>query len=116
VSAGPLPDKAGSLTFKTLQTYSDGKIVRWVDVAQAGQAEPDHPAPTVRLTAAGSGGTGAASAPSAGAGQPAGSAPAAGSGSDGTARGLGIAGLVLGALGLGAGGFALLAGRRRTRG
>lgn len=53
VSAGPLPG-SGTLTFKALQTYSDGSIVRWIDESQPGQPEPDHPAPTLAITAAGS--------------------------------------------------------------
>ncbi|WP_241255995.1 YcnI family copper-binding membrane protein, partial [Candidatus Protofrankia californiensis] len=52
VSAGPLPDKAGTLAFKTLQTYSNGEVVRWIDVAQPGQNQPEHPAPVLTLTAA----------------------------------------------------------------
>jgi uncharacterized protein YcnI len=46
-----LPD-ADALTFKALQTYSDDQVVRWIDVAAADTAEPDHPAPTLHLTAA----------------------------------------------------------------
>jgi hypothetical protein len=38
---------------KTLQTYSDGTIVRWIDDTAAGQPEPEHPAPVLTLTAAG---------------------------------------------------------------
>ena len=30
ISVGPLPDDADSLTFKALQTYSDGDVVRWI--------------------------------------------------------------------------------------
>jgi periplasmic copper chaperone A len=47
-----LPDsaKAGSvLSFPTVQTYSDGEVVRWIDPS----AEDEHPAPTVDITAAG---------------------------------------------------------------
>ncbi|HZE67460.1 MAG TPA: YcnI family protein, partial [Sporichthyaceae bacterium] len=46
-----LPD-TDALTFKALQTYSDDQVVRWIDVAAAGTAQPDHPAPTLHLTAA----------------------------------------------------------------
>jgi uncharacterized protein YcnI len=53
LSVGPLP-KAESMTFKALQTYSDGTVVSWIDVPAAGStAEPDHPAPTLNLTRAG---------------------------------------------------------------
>jgi uncharacterized protein YcnI len=52
VSLGPLPDDTDSLTFKALQTYSNGDIVRWIDEATPGGAEPDHPAPVLTLTKA----------------------------------------------------------------
>ncbi|HEV7865035.1 MAG TPA: YcnI family protein [Acidimicrobiia bacterium] len=52
VSVGPLPDDVDALTFKALQTYSDGEIVRWIDVAAPGGAAVDHPAPVLKLTAA----------------------------------------------------------------
>ncbi|MCM3921376.1 YcnI family protein [Frankia sp. AiPs1] len=113
VSAGPLPEKAGQLTFKTLQTYSNGDVVRWVDVAQPGAGEPEKPAPSLTVTAAGAGAgssTGAHDSASmqnvAETSQP--------DGSDGTARWLGIVGVVLGALGLLAGAFALVTSRRRA--
>jgi len=52
ISVGPLPE-VSSLTFKTLQTYSDGSVVRWIDPpAPAGQPEPEHPAPTLSLVPA----------------------------------------------------------------
>jgi periplasmic copper chaperone A len=51
VSAGPMPD-ADSITFKALQTYSNGDVVRWIDESKAGQPEPDHPAPTLKLAKA----------------------------------------------------------------
>ncbi|MGZ4451682.1 MAG: YcnI family copper-binding membrane protein [Nocardioides sp.] len=51
VSVGPLPD-SGTLTFKALQTYSDGSVVRWIDIPASGQTEPEHPAPVLTITAA----------------------------------------------------------------
>ncbi|MEE4541125.1 YcnI family protein [Streptomyces sp. V4-01] len=119
VSFGPLPDDADSLPFKALQTYSNGDIVRWIDLAQAGQAEPEHPAPTLRLTAAApEGGAPTATATGSAAGAPAAdttgkqTAATASSGdtSDGTARALGVAGIVVGVIGVG---FGVFAGRRR---
>lgn len=54
ISVGPLPD-VPSLTFKTLQTYSDGTVVRWIDEPAAeGQPEPEHPAPVLTLVPASS--------------------------------------------------------------
>jgi Domain of unkown function (DUF1775) len=47
-----LPPAATELIFKTIETYSDGSIVRWIDETQPGQPEPDHPAPILTLTAA----------------------------------------------------------------
>jgi periplasmic copper chaperone A len=49
VSLGVLPT-SGVLTFKAVQTYSSGEVVKWDEVAAAG-AEPEHPAPTLTLTA-----------------------------------------------------------------
>ncbi|WP_018504003.1 YcnI family copper-binding membrane protein [Parafrankia discariae] len=118
VSAGPLPENGDQVVFKTLQTYSDGEVVRWVDVAAAGAAEPEHPAPTVTLTAAVAGdddGDGDDTASGAGSGtEQAAAATESDSTSDGTARALGITGLVLGVLGLAAGAFALITTRRRA--
>lgn len=50
ISAGPFPD-ARTLSFSATQTYSDGKAVHW-DEVQAGDQEPEHPAPTLTLAAA----------------------------------------------------------------
>ena len=52
VSVGPLPTNADALQFKAVQTYSDGDTVRWIEDRVAGGAEPQHPAPTLTLTAA----------------------------------------------------------------
>ncbi|HJQ06523.1 MAG TPA: YcnI family protein [Nocardioides sp.] len=59
VSLGPLPD-SGSVVFKVLQTHSDGEVARWIQPAVEGQAEPEHPAPTLTLTPAGESSTEAA--------------------------------------------------------
>ncbi|MFI1358493.1 YcnI family protein [Streptomyces sp. NPDC020898] len=98
VAFGQLPDSTDQLAFKTLQTYSDGKVVRWIETAAAGREEPENPAPTLKLTTAASVRSNAGQA-------------VAASASDSTARGLGIAGMVVGVLGLGAAAFALV----RTR-
>lgn len=45
---GQVPDKEGDvLVFPAVQTYSDGKVVRWI-----GSEDADEPAPRVTLTAA----------------------------------------------------------------
>lgn len=98
---GPFPEAGGTFAFPATQTYSDGEVVAWADPVTEGGAEPDHPAPTLTVTAdqtdgAADGGSGDGSD---------------GSGSDTTARVLGIAGIVVGVLGTAAG-FAL--GRRRN--
>jgi uncharacterized protein YcnI len=46
---GPLPN-GDALTFKVLQTYDNGEVVRWIDAPPPGGGEADHPAPVVRLT------------------------------------------------------------------
>lgn len=66
VSAGPLPADATSMTFKALQTYSNGEIVRWIEEAAEGAAEPRFPAPKLALTDAGSSGTSVTAAPAPG--------------------------------------------------
>lgn len=112
VMLGHLPDDADSLTFKALQTYSNGDVVRWIDVQQSGQPESDHPAPVLALTAAAP-----VSAPASTSGANSGPTPAASAkSSDSTARGLGIAGIVIGVLGLGAGAFGITAARRKGSG
>jgi hypothetical protein len=64
VIAGQLP-VTPSLTFKAIQTYSDGSVVSWIETPAAGSnAEPDHPAPVLTLSsAAGTGTAAATSAP-----------------------------------------------------
>jgi hypothetical protein len=75
VRLAQLPSDAPTLSFKTLETYGDGEVVRWIDLPQAGQPEPDHPAPTITIKGAVKG-TPSSAAPSSPAGSPAAS-PAA---------------------------------------
>jgi uncharacterized protein YcnI len=115
VSADPLPTGVSQLAFKAIQTYSNGDVVRWIDLPQPGQPAPEHPAPILTLTPAGtpsgaSGASGSSAADTAGVAQ---SDPQAGAGSDTTALALGAAGLAAGLLGLAAGGAAWLRSRRR---
>jgi uncharacterized protein YcnI len=99
VSLEGLPSDTDSLVFKTVQTYSNGDVVRWIDTAPAGGPEPEHPAPTLTLTKAGDSDTATAS-------------PTPGSGGSGSTAAvtLGILGAVLGLIGAVLGGLAL---RRR---
>jgi uncharacterized protein YcnI len=109
VSADPLPAGVSQLAFKAIQTYSNGDVVRWIDLPQPGQPAPEHPAPILTLTPVG---TTASTASAASTASTAGDLPAA-AGSDTTALSLGAAGLAAGLLGLVAGGAAWLRGRRR---
>ncbi len=54
VFGGPLPTNASELTFKAVQTYSNGDVVRWIELPTKGAPPPDHPAPVLRLTKAAS--------------------------------------------------------------
>src|SRR3954469_18008522 len=92
-----IPGKPGqSLTFKALQTYSNGSVVRWI-----GAPGSDEPAPQVKLTNA-SATTGGGDAASSRAQAQAAPAPAAApaAAADNDSNGLSIVALVLGALGL----------------
>jgi uncharacterized protein YcnI len=54
ISAGQLPTKPNTLTFKAIQTYSNGDVVSWIQQTVKGAPEPEHPAPTLKLTKASS--------------------------------------------------------------
>ncbi|WP_221623282.1 DUF1775 domain-containing protein, partial [Micromonospora globispora] len=62
-----LPTDARQLVFKTLQTYSDGHVDRWIEEPNPGGAEPENPAPVLTVAAAPAG---AATSPSAAAPTP----------------------------------------------
>lgn len=100
-----------SLAFKTLEYYSNGKVVHWI-----GSPSAEFPAPTVNITdkggvlqdvAGGEAGPAPGDAPGAEA-----TPSSSSSSSGGAGKGLGIAALILGALGLLAGGAALARSRR----
>jgi uncharacterized protein YcnI len=96
ISVGPLP-AAGTIELPATQTYSDGKVVKWDQPTPANGEEPEYPAPVLVVTAANSDST--TTSPTPGAAQKDVS-DASASPSDPVARGLGIAGLVLGAASL----------------
>jgi uncharacterized protein HemX len=87
------------LTFKALQTYSNGEVVRWI-----GSPSSSEPAPTVTVTAATAGASAAPSAPP----------PAAADADDGSADTLAIVALIVGALGLLVGIAGFVTRRRST--
>jgi uncharacterized protein YcnI len=113
-------DIAGrSLAFKTIQYYSNGKIIHWI-----GPPSAEYPAPTVNITAkggviedvaGGEAGPTPGQTPSASGGT---AAPASTSSSGGASKGLAITALVVGALGLiaGVGGLLVVRRERRPRG
>jgi uncharacterized protein len=119
-----MPGKAGDvLTFKTLQTYSNGQVVRWI-----GAPDSDQPAPTIDVTPKGGvlqdvAGSEAGPGPlpsTASSGGSKSAAPAAATqtvvekqSSDKT---LAIIALIVGLLGLGLGAAGLVAARRARGG
>ncbi|HWY90209.1 MAG TPA: YcnI family protein [Solirubrobacteraceae bacterium] len=114
-----IPEVAGqALEFRTIQTYSNGQVVHWIDPSLTAE----HPSPRINVTAKGGviqDVAGEEAGPAAG--QTAGTAPAPASTpavvrstSGGASKGLGIAALILGALGLIAGLGAFAVSRRKT--
>jgi hypothetical protein len=49
VRVARLPAGATRLSFKTLETYGDGEVARWIEIQEPGQPEPDNPAPLLTL-------------------------------------------------------------------
>ncbi|MFC8368883.1 MULTISPECIES: YcnI family copper-binding membrane protein [unclassified Streptomyces] len=123
VSVGTLPEDADELVFKALQTYSNKEVVRWIEVPQEGQEEPEHPAPVLTLSEAsedghshGAADDDKASGDTAAAENASAQTSASGDegdsgGTDTTARVLGVVGIVVGAAGVA---YGVLAGRRRA--
>ena len=99
-----IPGKAGDkLTFKALQTYTGGEVVRWI-----GAEDSENPAPIVSVTDGDAAAPAATPAPTQAAATP---TPAAAS-DDSSGNGLAIVALIVGALGLIVGGAGLMAARR----
>ena len=116
----PANDAGRALEFRTVQTYSNGHVVHWIDPSLTAE----HPAPRINVTAKGgviedvAGDEAGPTAGQTGTGQ---SAPASSTtvvkSSSGASKGLGITALILGALGLLVGLGALATARRsRTTG
>jgi uncharacterized protein YcnI len=101
LSVGVPDDKPGTaLTFKALQTYSSGEVVRWI-----GPPDSEEPAPQVKLT----------SADAEAAAAPAAQQPASSEDDDGGSNTLAIIALVVGLAGLAVGVAALVMARRRPQ-
>ncbi|MDQ1619197.1 MAG: hypothetical protein QOE19_1766 [Actinomycetota bacterium] len=107
LSVGPFPKGATTLSLPATQTYSDGTVVKWLDVRKAGAKEPEHAAPTLAVVPAKSISGVATQAVAATTATKA-TSPAAGS--DAAARWLGGVAVVLAAAALA---VALLGARRR---
>jgi len=52
VLAQGIPTGTSELVFKAIQTYGDGTVVSWIQVPTKTVPNPEHPAPTLALTAA----------------------------------------------------------------
>lgn len=113
VSVGPLP-AVDSLKFPTVQTYSDGTVVSWIEDTPPGGAEPAHPVPMLKLTKATTSSESSSSSSS---------GPSSGSSSVGVtgtpivkkeSNGLGIAALVVAVVALLLGGVAFFRPGRST--
>ncbi|MEU9454700.1 YcnI family protein [Streptomyces sp. NPDC048277] len=115
LSVGALPENTDELVFKAIQTYSNKEVVRWIEVQQDGQDEPENPAPVLTLSAATADHHGSATAEDTAARTETTASSDSGSsgGSDTTARVLGVVGIAVGAAGVA---YGVLAGRRRSTG
>ncbi|GGT67728.1 YcnI family copper-binding membrane protein [Streptomyces lateritius] len=122
LSLGQLPEDADQLVLKAIQTYDNNEVVRWIEEPKEGAAEPQNPAPVLKLSAATEGHHGGgATKTDEKAGQEEevkdekGHSHAASDSdsdsSDTTARVLGIVGILVGVAGVA---FGVLAGRRRS--
>jgi uncharacterized protein YcnI len=52
LSVGRLPEGVDSLNFPAVQTYSDGEVVKWEEIAKDAADKAEHPAPSLKLTTA----------------------------------------------------------------
>lgn len=130
LSIGPLPD-AESVSFPTVQGYTDGSEVAWTQLSQAG-VDTERPAPTIQIGTDTDTGAGSGSGAGAGADEAAGDdeepagltgtlASGAGAGAAADAEGLlaspwiAVGGAALGAVGFVLGLLAFLTARRSAR-
>jgi uncharacterized protein YcnI len=111
LSVGPFPKSASSVSMQAVQTYSDGSVVRWDQPTRSGQPEPEHPAPTLQLSAGTTSGPEHSEETTTAATPPSASAPTATGTTDDLARWLGGIGIAVGAAGVAT---AVLGRRRRA--
>lgn len=114
VSVGRMPEEGEFLLFPSIQTYSSGEVVRWIDEPVEDGEEPERPAPKLTLIdppeegeeAAAPGGDAVAE------GEQAANVSAVSQDDVDSANTLATVGLVVGVLGLLAAVFAIVRGRR----
>ncbi|MFD5326120.1 YcnI family protein [Streptomyces sp. NPDC127092] len=119
LSLGQLPEDTDRLVLKAIQTYDNNEVVRWIEEPKEGAADPENPAPVLKLSAAtgdhhGGGATPAAddkAADKAGHDDQGGKHEEAAGSTDTAARVLGVIGILVGVAGIA---FGVLAGRRRS--
>jgi uncharacterized protein YcnI len=95
LSVGPFPKGGSAIRLPTVQTYSDGTVVKWTEPTPASGKEPENPVPTLTLVSASAGPSGVQDASSTTA-----ASAAAADKTDGLARWMGGVGLALGAAAL----------------
>jgi uncharacterized protein YcnI len=105
LSVGPFAKAAQSVSLPTVQTYSDGTVVRWTQPTPSSGAEPEHPVPTLELAASTTQGHGSTTADATT------GTTTDGDSADGLARWLGGAGLAVAAAALL---ISMFSARRRT--
>jgi uncharacterized protein YcnI len=114
VLAQGLPTGTNLLTFKAVQLYSDGTTVNWIQVPTKAAPAPEHPAPTLVLTAPGKGSsTASLSSGSTSAASTAGTSAVQSSAFD---NGLAVAALVVAAFAIAVAILAVWLGRPRVTG
>ncbi|MEV6331443.1 YcnI family protein [Streptomyces sp. NPDC051909] len=111
LSLGRLPEDTDSLVLKAIQTYDNNEVVRWIEEPKEGAAEPESPAPVLKLSAASDAHHGGAAPATPAADTKDGAHEAAADSTDTAARVLGAVGILVGVAGIA---FGVLAGRRRS--
>jgi periplasmic copper chaperone A len=112
IRAGSFPEDATEAAFPSIQTYSSGEEVPWIDEVVEGQEEPEHPVPILHLLPP-EDEEEAAPATEPAAAETEQAAATSEDDDSGSSDGLAIAALVVGLLGLATGGFALVTARRK---